>query len=87
VTGKVTPLKLNSELVLEAEEIVTLAPDAVTVTGSVAELPTFTLPKFNGAGEIDSEPTAALPPVPVKGTTKPKEEPEMKISPPASPVN
>jgi hypothetical protein len=64
VTGKVTPLKLNSEFVLEAEEIVTLAPDAVTVIGSVAELPTFTLPKFNGVGEMVREPAVLAAPVP-----------------------
>ena len=87
VTGKLTPLRLNSELVLEAEEMVTLAPDAVTVIGFVAELPTFTLPKLRGAGAIVREPVAAtLPPVPVKGTVTLKDEPMTNTSPPAKPA-
>jgi hypothetical protein len=65
VIGSAAPLRVKRELLLEAEETVTLAPEALTVMGCVAEVPTFTLPKFNGAGAIVNVPVTAVP-VPAK---------------------
>jgi len=43
VTGNDAPVKANWELLLEAEDTVTLAPVALTVIGRVSVVPTGTL--------------------------------------------
>lgn len=50
VSGSVAPVKINCELLLVADETVTLAAVAVIVTGKVSVVPTATLPYFNDAG-------------------------------------
>jgi hypothetical protein len=44
VTGSVVPVKANCELLLVAEETVTLPPVAVKVMAKVSVVPTATLP-------------------------------------------
>src|ERR1700759_4856754 len=58
---------VNCELLLDADETVTLPPDAVIVEGSVSTLPTSTLPNPSVEGEMLSCPTA-VDPEPVSGT-------------------
>lgn len=67
VTGKVAPGSANWELLLAAEEIVTLPPVAVNTAGCVALSPTITLPKCIDVGVMLRVPTVAVAPVPVKG--------------------
>lgn len=64
VSGNVAPLRTNSGLPLAAEEMVTLAPVAITVCVRLSLLPTVTLPKLNVAGESESCPAEV--PVPLK---------------------
>src|SRR5271166_270393 len=71
VNGKEAPSSTNWELLLAAEETVTLAPLAVMVRGWSAWVPTVTLPKVRGAGAITNWPAAVLPPVPVSGMVRP----------------
>lgn len=54
VSGKEVPEIVNCELLLLADEIVTLPPVAVSVEVCVVELPRFTLPKLNDPGVIES---------------------------------
>src|SRR5579863_6023041 len=58
VIGKETPSSPNRELLLAAELMVTGAPVAVAIRDWVPVFPTVTLPKFSGAGAIDSCPMA-----------------------------
>ena len=51
VSGNETPLRVNSEVLHPAEEIVTLAPVALNVALIVLFCPTMTLPKLRLAGE------------------------------------
>ena len=51
VSGNETPLRVNSEVLNPAEEIVTLAPVALNVALIVLFWPTMTLPKLRVAGE------------------------------------
>lgn len=66
VTGKDMPLRANSELLLLAEVMVTLAPPAVNVPLFEAVDPTVTFPKDALVGERLSCPE--LVPVPLSGT-------------------
>ena len=66
VNGKETPFRANWELLLLAEDTVTLAPTALMVMGSVPVCPTVTLPKLSGAGATTNWP--AVIPVPESGT-------------------
>ena len=50
VSGRDTPGRVNWELLLEAEEMVTLAPVAFTVKICFEFEPMSTLPKFTDAG-------------------------------------
>jgi hypothetical protein len=68
VNGRETPFRANWELLLLAEEMVTLEPTALMVMGSVPVFPIVTLPKFNGAGATTNWP--AVIPVPESGTIK-----------------
>jgi hypothetical protein len=54
VNGKEAPFKTNCELLLLAEDTVTVAPTALIVIGSVCVVPTGTLPKLSGAGAMVS---------------------------------
>jgi hypothetical protein len=65
VFGSEIPESTNSELLLEAEEIVTLAPLALTVPVLLTLDPTVTLPKDALVGDRLNCPAAV--PVPVKG--------------------
>jgi hypothetical protein len=62
VIGNAPALRTNSPLLVPAEEITTLDPDAVTLLVKLLVEPTETLPKFNAEGERASLPAAA--PVP-----------------------
>ena len=62
VSGKVAPLRENSELLTLAEDTVTLAPVALSVPAREVLVPTVTLPKFAEVGETASWPCAV--PVP-----------------------
>ena len=64
VKGKVTPLKLNSELFTVAEDTVTDAPLALKDALRLLLLPTKMLPKLKLGGLTANCP--ALPPVPDK---------------------
>ena len=68
VNGREAPFRANWELLLLAEEMVTLAPTALIVMGSVPVFPMVTLPKFSGAGATTNWP--AVIPVPESGTIK-----------------
>jgi len=59
VTGKDSPLRVNSELLALADVTVTLAPVALSVAGRFALVPTTTLPKAKLAG--GSRPFAQTP--------------------------
>jgi hypothetical protein len=62
VTGKESPLKTNSGLLLVPEDTTTLVPVALSVPVVLLVVPTVTLPKFSVEGEPDNEPAAlALP--------------------------
>jgi len=65
VTGKETPLTVNSELVVVAEETITLVPEAVRVADIALLDPTATLPRLALPGETARVPAA--PPVPESG--------------------
>ena len=52
VKGKEAPSSTNWELLLLAEDIVTLEPVALRVSGRVSVVPWATLPKFKGAGAM-----------------------------------
>src|SRR5579864_5335169 len=62
VTGKDSPLRVNSELLTLADVTVTLAPVALSVAGRFALVPTTTLPKAKLAGVTVNCPAAV--PVP-----------------------
>ena len=66
VKGKVSPLRLNSEVLAEAEVTVTLAPLALSVTGRLLLAPTTTLPKLKLPGLTENWPAAV--PLPDKAT-------------------
>jgi hypothetical protein len=66
VNGKETPLKLNSGLLIVAEEIEILEPLALSVPARVLLVPSVTLPKFIVDGDTVSRPAAI--PVPARGT-------------------
>ena len=75
VNGKVAPLKVNSELVVLAEDTTIFAPLALSVAVVVLFEPTVTLPKLVLVGETLNVPTPCEVPVPVKGTVKEGLEP------------
>lgn len=62
VAGSDKPEMLNSELLEAADEMVTLAPLAVSVVVRLLLVPTFTLPKERLAGFTDSWPLAVSAP-------------------------
>src|SRR5580700_5538159 len=62
VTGKDSPLRVNSELLTLADVTVTLAPVALSVAGRFSLVPTTTLPKAKLAGVTVNCPAAV--PVP-----------------------
>ena len=66
VSGNHAPCKANCELLLLAEETVTLAPLALSVVDTTPVVPTVTLPKFREPGSTMSWPDAVFVPVPVK---------------------
>src|SRR3974390_1830998 len=68
VTGRESPLNANSELFEEPDEIVTLAPDAVSVAVRALLEPIVALPKLKLAGLSDSCP--AVFPVPAIETLR-----------------
>ncbi len=68
VAGTVMPLNVNSELLRLTEEIVTLAPVALSVAGRLALVPTTTLPKARLVGLTANCPAAV--PVPESGIFK-----------------
>jgi hypothetical protein len=65
VMGNVVPLKVNSELVVVAEEITTLEPTVLKLAAIVLLVPTGTLPRLGLVGETVKVPAAC--PVPDKG--------------------
>lgn len=67
VTGKESPLRLNTELLIPAAVIVTSAPLAVRVPVLLPLFPTITLPKPRVVGFTVSCPTAMAAPVPESG--------------------
>jgi hypothetical protein len=83
VFGKTAPGRANCELLLDAEEIVTLPPTALKVAVCVAVVPTITLPKLSVAGATVNC-TLALSPVPASGTFS--DGPEKYELPPVRPV-
>jgi len=68
VAGNEMPLSVNSELLTLADEIVTLAPAALSVAERLALVPTTTLPKARPAGLTANCPGAV--PVPESGIFK-----------------
>jgi hypothetical protein len=70
VNGSERPESENCELLLDAEEIVTLPPVAVIVDAWVVELPMSTLPKLIEAGATVSWPLPEAP-VPLSGMLSP----------------
>jgi hypothetical protein len=68
VTGKDSPLRVNSELLTLADVTVTLAPVALSVAGRFALVATTTLPKAKLAGVTANCPAAV--PVPDSGMFK-----------------
>lgn len=62
VSGNVIPLKRNSELLMDPEEIVTLDPGALIEPDWLVVVPTVTVPKSAEMGVIANCPCAA--PVP-----------------------
>ena len=58
VTGKTSPLSVNSVLFTETEETVTLAPLALKVAGMLLLAPTATLPKLKLPGFTENCPAA-----------------------------
>jgi hypothetical protein len=68
VTGKDSPLRVNSELLTLADVTVTLAPVALSVAGRFALVVTTTLPKAKFAGVTANCPAAV--PVPDSGMFK-----------------
>src|SRR5579863_9346644 len=65
VRGNDAPAIANCELLLAADEMVTLPPVALKVDDCVVEFPTSTLPKFTVVGDAVSFPIAV--PVPLMG--------------------
>lgn len=61
VTGRESPLTVNSELFEEVEERVTVPPLAVTAPLCVCVLPMVTLPKLSEPGLTEIVPTVVLP--------------------------
>ncbi len=61
VTGREIPLTVNSELLEEVEERVTVPPLAVTDPFCVCVVPMVTLPKLREPGLTEIVPTTALP--------------------------
>lgn len=68
VKGNDVPEIENCELLLEADETVTLPPVALRVAGWVVLDPISTLPKLKDAGETVNCPAELVAPVPVSGT-------------------
>ena len=68
VTGNDNPLSTNSELLLVAEETVTVAPLALSVPVWLLLLPTLTLPKAIVVGATVNVPPAV--PVPERGKAR-----------------
>ena len=62
VSGNVTPLSVNSELLVVADEMVTLDPVALSITGRLLVVPTVTLLKFVLLGDSANCPEAAPAP-------------------------
>ena len=69
VIGSVNPRITNSELDDWSEEMVTAAPEAVSVAGRLVLDPTVTLPKLRVAGEMPSCGFTAATPVPLDCST------------------
>lgn len=69
--GNATPEIANCELLLEAEDTVTLLPVAVIVEDRVLVLPTSTFPNASELGLKVSWPAVLLAPLPVRGIVKP----------------
>lgn len=84
VRGKETAGKKNCELLLAAEEMVTLPPVAPRVTACVPVAPIGTLPKFSALGEMVKTPVVETVPVPFSGRFS--AGPEMRTLPPATPA-
>src|SRR5208282_74677 len=84
VNGNLTSVTANSELLLEAEETVTLPPLALSFAVRILFPPTATSPKASVAGVIVRVPLLPPPvPVPTSGTSSPG--PQTKKLPPVSP--
>jgi hypothetical protein len=62
VSGKESPLRVNSVVLIAAEEIVTADPVALSITGRLLLCPIPTLPKFRIGGLTPNTPAAV--PVP-----------------------
>jgi hypothetical protein len=73
VSGNETPAIANCELLLDADDTVTLPPVALRLEDWVVVVPTSTLPKLIAVGATVSCPIVS--PVPLKGTFR--ETPEM----------
>jgi len=71
VNGKKAPFRTNWELLLVAEDTVTLAPAALMVIGRVCVVFTSTSPKFSGAGAMSNWPAEVGVPVPLRGMSIP----------------
>jgi hypothetical protein len=67
VTGNVSPLRVNAELLELVEESVTLPPLAVTLPLCVCVVPTVTFPKDMEPGVTPSVPLDVVP-LPVRET-------------------
>jgi hypothetical protein len=70
VKGSEGPWRTNCELLLLAEETVTLAPVALRLSDCVFVVPTASAPNVNGAGAMINWPVAAAVPVPASGMAK-----------------
>jgi len=81
--GNDAPESENCELLLAADDTVTLPPVAVTVETPVVVEPMSTLPKLSVEGVIVSEPEVVEPPLPLRGMLRP--EPGTKILPLSDP--
>jgi len=70
VEGKERPLRANSEVLVVAEETVTLEPVALSVAVKLLLWPTTTLPKSKIAGLTPNWPAPATVPVPARETVR-----------------
>lgn len=84
VSGRSTPGTANCELLLDNEEMVTLAPVAFNPNVSESVIPTATLPKLSVVGAKVNSGWVDAVPVPVSGTVN--DGPETKALPLASPA-